>query len=63
MTASTVNLAAMIRLEVDRETLGRLYQLGLIRADDAPEAQAEDLASALSRLSQEAMAYGIQIRR
>lgn len=56
-------MAALIRVVIDRATLDRLYKLGLIRADDDLEEQAEALATALSRLSQEALAHGVQIRR
>ena len=53
--------AAFIDLIVDQETLDRLYSLGLIRADDEPEDQAEALAEALSKLSQAAVAHGIHL--
>jgi hypothetical protein len=54
--------AALIDLVVDRQTLDRLYALGVIHPDDEPEDQAEALATALSRLSQVAVAHGLQIR-
>jgi hypothetical protein len=56
------DIAALIDLTVDRQTLNRLYALGLIRADDEPEEQAEALALALSTLSKIAVAHGIQVR-
>jgi hypothetical protein len=55
------DIAALVDLMVDRQTMARLYALGLIRADDEPEDQAEALALALSTLSKIAVAHGLRV--
>lgn len=42
------NVAALVRVRIDHETLQRLYDLGIVRPDREPE----DLATALPRLAQ-----------
>jgi hypothetical protein len=52
-------MAALIRVAVSHETLRHLYHLGVVR----PDREAEDLASALSRLTSAAVSHGLSLGR
>lgn len=52
-------LAALVRVAVTHETMRELYRMGVVR----PEQEAEDLASALARLTCAAVNHDLRFTR